>query len=221
MIAQQILNDSIPSLNPNESADRALHWMEFFKVSHLPIVEEQKFLGLLSDEAILNLHHDNLPISNCVLDQEQRFVYEDQHLYDVLLLMAQHHLSVIAVLNRKHEYSGSISVYALIGAIAGITSVDQSGSILVLKTGVREYSLSEIAQIVESHQVRILSSYIQTCPDQANMKITLKLNTVDLDSIKLTFERYNYKIDAVFAENGQTDELYKERLEAFLHYLNI
>lgn len=221
MIAKDIYNDTIPALSVLDSADRAMYFMEFFRVSNLPIVNNQNYLGMVTDEVLMDLAKDQHLLKKCKIIKDSTFVYEDQHIYDVVLQMSLYQMSLIAVLDRKNNYLGCIGPLELIDAIGKITSLDQSGSILVLKMGIRDYALSEIAQIIESHQVKILSLYIQSCEDQLNIKVTLKLNTNDLTSIRATFERYNYKIDAVFSENQVIDDLYNGRLDEFLHYLNI
>jgi signal-transduction protein with cAMP-binding, CBS, and nucleotidyltransferase domain len=221
MIVSQILTDTIPNLSAEDSAQRALHYMEFFRLAHLPICDGRNYVGLVQDESILAVDQSEFRIKACELQLKNTFVYDYQHAYDALFLMSQYKLTLVAVVDEDMNFMGSISQADLINAISQMTSIDQSGSILVLKTGIRDYSLSEISQIVESNQVKILSSYIQTCPNQTHIRVTLKLNTNDLDAIKLTFERYSYTIEAVFSENKVLDEMYKSRLDEFLHYMNI
>ncbi len=221
MIAGQILSDTIPYLSAEDSAQRALHYMEFFRLMHLPICEEKQYLGLIQDESILAIDQPEFSIQSCKLLHKNTFVYDYQHVYDALFLMSQYRLTLVAVLDENMNFLGSITQSDLITALSQMTSIDQSGSILVLKTGIRDYALSEISQIVESNQVKILSSYIQTTPNQTHIKITLKLNTNELDAVKLTFERYGYNIEAVFSENKVLDEMYQSRLDEFLHYINI
>jgi len=221
MIVKEIFSDSIPALSIMDSAQRALYFMEFFKVSNLPIVEEQKYLGMITDESIIDCEKENLLIKDFNPEKENTFVFADEHIYNAILQMSQYKLSLLTVLDRDENYLGTVSPVHLINAMGQLTSVDQSGSILVLKLGIRDYSLSEIAQIVESHQVKILSSYIHTCKDQHHIKVTLKLNTSNLASIKASFERYKYEIDAVFSETQVLDDMHKDRLDELMHYLSI
>ena len=221
MIIKDIYSDTIPALSNMDSVQRALYFMEFFKVSRLPIIDDEIFLGMVSEESIMDLDLESFPIEKCEIQKENTFIYANQHIYDAILLMGKQKTSLLSVLDSEDKYLGTISASELINAVGKLTSIDQSGSIVVLKIGVRDYSLSEIAQIVESNQVKILSSYIQTCSDQVNIKVTLKLNTSDLSSIKAGFERYNYKIEAIFAEKHLIDDMHKDRLDELMHYINM
>ncbi len=221
MIVKEIFSDSIPALSVMDSAQRALYFMEFFKVSNLPIVDDQKYLGMITDESIIDCEKDNLLIKEFIPEKENTYIYADEHIYNAIFQMSQYKLSLLTVLNREEKYLGTVSPMHLINAMGLLTSVDQSGSILVLKMGIRDYSLSEVAQIVEGHQAKILSSYIHTCKDQHHIKLTLKLNTTNLASIKASFERYKYEIESVFSESQMLDDMHKDRFDELMYYLSI
>jgi len=221
MIIKTIFSDTIPALSKSDSAQRALYFMEFFKISSLPIVDNNLFMGMIKEEDILDADNSETALSKFQFEKENTIIYSDQHIYDAILQMNQHKLSLLAVLDRDDNYLGTISPTELIDTFSKLASLEQIGSLLIIKMGVRDYVLSEIAQIAESNQVKILSSYVQTCPDQINLKLTLRLNTTDLTGFKAGLERYNYTIEAVFSENQVIDEMYKNRLDELMHYLNI
>jgi len=221
MIVKNIFSDSIPALAINDSAQRALHFMEFFKISSLPIVNDNLFVGMISEDVILDAEKKELLLTEFPFENENTFICSDQHIYDAVLQMSMYKLSLLAVVDKDKKYLGTISPITLIDTFSKITSLDRAGSTLIIKIGIRDYVLSEIAQIAESNQVKILSSYVQTCKDQHNLKITLRLNTTDLTAFKAGLERYNYTIEAVFSENQVVDEMYKNRLDELMHYMNI
>lgn len=221
MIVKDIFSDTIPALSKKDSAHRAMYFMEFFKISHLPIVDDKTYVGMLTDDAINEKDEDVSLVDDYNLSYEHTFVSSEQHIYDVILQMSQHKLSLIAVVNAEGHYLGTISLMELISAVAKMTSLDQAGSIVILKMGLRDYSMSEIAKITEENHVKILSSYIQICKDQIHIRITLKLNSNDLSSIKASFERFNYEIVAIFSENKIIDDMRKDRLDELMYYLNM
>lgn len=221
MIVKDIFSDTIPALSQKDSAHRAMYFMEFFKISHLPIVDDKTYVGMLTDDAINEKDEDVSLVDDYNLSYEHTFVSSEQHIYDVILQMSQHKLSLIAVVNAEGHYLGTISLMELISAVAKMTSLDQAGSIVILKMGLRDYSMSEIAKITEENHVKILSSYIQICKDQIHIRITLKLNSNDLSSIKASFERFNYEIVAIFSENKIIDDMRKDRLDELMYYLNM
>ena len=99
--------------------------------------------------------------------------------------------------------------------------MDQPGGIIVLELVERDYSLSQIAQIVESNNVRVLSMYITSPPESTRLEVTLKVNTSDLVSVIRTFERYNYDVKTWVTSNDSMDQFYSERFDLLMKYLNI
>jgi len=99
--------------------------------------------------------------------------------------------------------------------------MDQPGGIIVLELIERDYSLSQIAQIVESNNVKILSMYITSPSESTKLEVTLKVNTGDLVSIIRTFERYNYEVKTWVSTDDSMDRFYSERFDLLMKYLNI
>lgn len=99
--------------------------------------------------------------------------------------------------------------------------MDQPGGIIVLELIERDYSLSQIAQIVESNNVKVLSMYISSPPESTKLEVTLKVNTGDLVSVIRTFERYNYELKTWVTNNDSMDNFYSERFDLLMKYLNI
>jgi len=211
----------IPSLKTSDLGQTALNWMEIFKISHLPIVNNQEFLGLISDTDIYDMNQPNEPIGNHALTLLKPFVTTEQHIFEVIGLASRLKLSVVPVLDSKNNYKGVITSNDLIRHIAGISSMDQPGGIIVLEVIDRDYSLSQIAQIVESNNVKILSMYITSSPGSIQMEVTLKVNTSDLVSVIRTFERYNYEVKTWVTDNDSMEYFYTERFDLLMKYLNI
>jgi len=199
----------------------ALNWMEIFRISHLPIVNNQDFLGLISDTDIYDMNQPEEPIGNHALTLLKPYVTTEQHLFEVIGLASRLKLSVVPVLDANKHYKGVITTNDLVRYIAGISSLDQAGGIIVLELIERDYSLSQIAQIVESNNVKVLSIYITSPPDSIRLEVTLKVNTTDLTSVIKTFERYNYAIKTWVTSDDSMDHFYSERFDLLMKYLNI
>jgi acetoin utilization protein AcuB len=221
MLAKDLISELIPSLKTSDLGQTALNWMEIFKISHLPIVNNLEFLGLISDTDIFDMNQPNEPIGNHALDLYKPYVTTEQHIFEVIGLAARLKLSVVPVLDNKNNYKGVITTSDLIKHIAGLSSMDQPGGIIVLEVVERDYSMSQIAQIVESNNVRILSMYITSPPGSTQLEITLKVNTRDLVSVIRTFERYNYDVKTWVTDNDSMDRFYSERFDLLMKYLNM
>ncbi len=83
-----------------------------------------------------------------------------------------------------------------------------------------DYSLSEIARIIESNDAKILSLFVHSWPESTKIEVTLKINRVELGAILQTFNRFNYNIKAIFSEQDDLDDL-RERYDSLMNYLNI
>ncbi|HEX7492989.1 MAG TPA: CBS domain-containing protein [Bacteroidales bacterium] len=221
MVAKDLISEVIPSLKTSDLGQTALNWMEIFRVSHLPIVNNQDFLGLISDADIYDMNQPEEPIGNHTLKLFKPFVDGEQHIFEVIGLASRLKLSVIPVLDSKNHFMGVITTSDLIRHLAGISSMDQPGGIIVLELIERDYSLSQIAQIVESNNVKVLSMYITSPPESTKLEVTLKVNTGDLVSVIKTFERYNYEVKTWVTTNDSMDSFYSERFDLLMKYLNI
>jgi acetoin utilization protein AcuB len=221
MVAKDLLSEIIPSLKTSDLGQTALNWMEIFRISHLPIVNNQDFLGLISDADIFDMNQPNEPIGNHSLTLLKPYVTTEQHIFEVIGLASRLKLSVVPVLDDKKHYKGVITTSDLIRHIAGISSMDQPGGIIVLELIERDYSLSQIAQIVESNNVKVLSMYITSPPESTKLEVTIKVNTSDLVSVIRTFERYDYEVKTWVTDNDSMDRFYSERFDLLMKYLNI
>ena len=111
-------------------------------------------------------------------------------------------------------------MHSLLHSFTNMISMNQAGGILVLEMNTNDYSMSEIAQIVEGNDAKILCSYTSPLDSPNRIEVNLKINQTDLTSIIQTFNRYNYEIKASYMENNDLESLYQNRYELFLRYLN-
>jgi len=220
MIARDLITELIPPLKTSDTVERAMLWMNEFKVSHLPIVNDLQLLGMVTEEDLIECNTPKEPIGSLRLSLLNPYVYEWQHFYDVLKIIAIQNLSIVPVVDQKNQYLGLVSMADLMTKMAKLGAIDNPGGIIILEVGIRDYSLAEIARIVESNDASILSSYITSQNDSMKMEITLKINKIDLSPIIASFERFNYNIKASYHESeSQKDAM--DRYDQLMNYLNI
>jgi predicted transcriptional regulator len=220
MIAKNLISEEIPPVKTSDTGLEALNWMTFFKVSHLPIVNNQEFLGLISENDIYDLNNPDEAIGNHKLSLYKAYVLPSQHIYEILEVASRLKLSAIPVIDENNKYLGLIKLTELLHEFAKVSAIEKPGGIIVLEVHVNDYSVSEIAQIIESNDARILSLYITTIPDSVRMEINIKVNVSDLTSIIQTFNRFEYEVKASYLEVDKQDELYNTRYELLMRYLN-
>jgi CBS domain-containing protein len=207
MTAKNLISDAVPPLKTSDTGNKAIAWLNEFHVNHLPIVNNKEFLGLISEEDILDLSNPDAAIGDHKLALLRPTVNEDQHIFDVMKVAAELKLTLIPVIDSNNQYLGVITLADLLGHFTSMSSFLEPGGILMLLVNANDYSLSEIAQIVESNDAQILSLYISTHQDSTKMEVTLKINRLDLKHIVATFERYEYQVTAAYQESDHTDYL--------------
>jgi acetoin utilization protein AcuB len=220
MYAHELISDAIPPVRASDTIQKVIDRMAEFRVNHLPIVDNKQYIGLISDHDLLDAHDHSLLAGGLSLSLYSPFVYEEQHIYDVIRMFFEQKLSLVPVLDSNKNYKGSISINAIIEHLATITSAKDPGGIIVLEVDNRNNSLSHIAQIVESDNAQILSSFVQSFPDSTRLEITLKLNRTEISSIIASFLRYDYHVKATFNDT-KSDDGTSDRYDQLMNYLDI
>ncbi len=219
MIAKDLISYELSPLHKKDTGEEAITMMNIFHVKHLPIVEDGKFVGLISEDDILN-HDMESAIESYNLGMTRAFALENEHVFEVMSKLAHGRLTIIPILDKGSNYLGLVTMENLIQYYAKSFSFSEPGSILVISTSKPEYSLVEISKIVESENAAILSTFLTLTEDSNEVQITLKINKQDINTISTSFLRYDYKIVASFSEYEYIDDL-KERYDSLMSYLNV
>jgi acetoin utilization protein AcuB len=160
MIAQQLISTTIGTLSPTDTGAFALGLMDELHVSELPVVNEKEYLGLISDTDIYNLNILEEPVNSQKFLLKLAYVKENQHIYEVMKLFSSMNLSILPVVDNKNQYIGSITLDKLAHQFSEITAIENPGGIIVLEINDKDYLLTEIVQIIESNDAKVLSMYI-------------------------------------------------------------
>lgn len=211
----------IPPLKGTDDAHKAIVWMEEFRCNHLPVVEDGKLLGFISEEIILEENDIEKKVKDFSLIGQHCVVQLYSHFYDILKVAADNKLQLVAVLNDDQTYCGVITVQDTLTSFAQTAAVQMPGGILVLSMSLVDYSLAEISRLVEENHAKILSSIVKEEPlDQGKIRLTLKINQLDLSRIVATLERFGYKVIGRYQESKPMGDD-KERIDMLLRYLDI
>jgi CBS domain-containing protein len=220
MRAGDLISDEIPTLKGTDNALFAMQLLDEYKMTHLPVANNNQFLGLISDEAVLEIRDYEGPLAQQTDVLQMMYVSRDQHVYDLVNIAAQFQLSAIPVLDESMNYAGVVSIYCLVRELSKIAAIKEEGGIVVLEISQNDYSLSEISQIVEGNDARILSANITSIPDSTKLEVTLKINRSNMDAIIQTFNRYDYIISASFHQSRYEDMI-QNRYDELMRYLKI
>ena len=142
-------------------------------------------------------------------------------MYDVIGVASSRLLSVVPVLNRKEVYQGAILLTDILHNIDKLLCIDDPGGIIVLEVNKIDYSLAEVAQIVEYNEAKVLSCYVTCMPDSNKVEITLKVNMVGIGPILDTFIRYRYVIKNTFVSGEDMNEEMRDRYGQLLKFMEM
>ena len=223
MIAENLITESIPTVTLDEIGSKILTLMEIFRVSHLPVVVGKEYFGVISDKEIYDAENFDEKIEKYISPVLlQPHVHVDQHIFEVVGVALACGVSIIPVLEPDHSYFGSITRTDLAFKLTELFSANEPGGIIVLEMTEINYSLSQIAQIIEGNNAKILSLYIhKPSPSSKELDVTIKVNVVDLSGIIQTFTRYDYVIKATYMDQSQIKNLFDDRFDQFMRYINV
>lgn len=221
MLAEKLISDVVPPVKSTEKGQKALGWMDVFRVSHIAVVDDSKYLGLVSDKLIYDLNLLDEPIGKELDKLNTSHAHKDQHIFEVAIVMYKLKLSILPVLDTDHYYLGCITLYDLARRFASLFSLQEIGGVVVLEMNVNNYSLAQISQIVESNDAKILSCFLERKPGTSNLDVILKLDQEELSPIIQAFIRYDYNVKAVYLDHSMLSDLYKERYDQFMRFMNI
>jgi len=221
LLAANLISEVVPSIKSSEKGKKALNLMDVFRISHIPVVNDSSYLGLISDKLIYDLDLQKKPIETELDKLNTSHVHTNQHIFEVAIVMYKLKLSVIGVLDTEHKYLGSITLYDLARRFAKLFSLQEIGGVIVLEMNINNYSLAHISQIVESNDVKILSTFLNRKPGTQTMEVILKLDREDLSAVMQTFMRYDYNVKNVYLDHTMLTDLYKDRFEQFMKFMNI
>lgn len=221
MTAKKLIAHDIPPLTIEHTGRDAFHFLSDYHVKHLPVVDEDRLVGLVSEEDIFN-HKLSDPLSEYDFSMMRPFAArEDDHIFEVMRVMGSHRLTVMPVVDAEDRYLGLISQNDLLPYFAKTAALTENGAVLVLEIRRRDYALSTISRIVEEEGVVILSAFVSNSEsDPDNVEVTLKLNRNDLSRVILSLERHEYMVKESFGEIEYSEAL-QERYDSFMKYLNM
>lgn len=220
MLAIQLNNNIIPQLQLEDTVDKALQLINDFKVSHLPVVSEEKYLGLISEDDLLDADNKKMHIQLLQDDFIDISIKENEHFLQAVNISNQYQTSVVPVVNLEKEFLGSISGQNLLLALGTFSGAQEIGGIIVLEMERSQFIISEISRIVESNEATILHLNTTTQPETGLLTVTIHINKKELSMVVAAFERYEYDVIYYFGEEKFENEIHSN-YRHLMNYLDI
>ncbi|MFM7729995.1 MAG: CBS domain-containing protein [Flavobacteriales bacterium] len=214
-----ILQKDLPTLAAHEDPNEALNLMDQYHVSHLPVIENGKYLGLISESTLLEADPDYMQHAGAEFGLFKLSVKPEMHWMEVLRMASENQLTLVPVTNAENDYLGCITTESLIGQICEALSADKPGGFLVIEMWSKDYSMQQIARIIEENDAKILSLSMLPGED-GRIELHIKLNKPEINAILQSLERFGYFVKASFQEQVYTEEL-RRRFDELMRYLNL
>ncbi|HJV18359.1 MAG TPA: CBS domain-containing protein [Sediminibacterium sp.] len=219
MLVSQLLNTGFPSLNITDKATFALQLMDDYDVLHLPVLSEDKLVGLVAKDDLIDAAESDTHFASEDFIQKI-FVKYNEHFLTALKLISNHDLSLLPVVNDQMELTGVVLAKELIKAVSLFLGIEERGAVIVLETDKRNFSFGELSRLVETNDSYITQLNTYTEAGTGLVIVTIKINKIEISDIVATFQRYDYVVRYYFGEEEYANEL-KENYQHLISYLNM
>ena len=216
-ITEYITND----FKAIDSQDRIADVQDFFNdlhFSHFPVIEDGIYIGSIAEDDIVTFESEK-KIADFRFTLEGFFARTNTIWLDVLEIFAKNHTNLVPVLDENNKYIGYYEIEDVMRFFHETPFLKEPGGIIVVKKAVLDYSMSQITQIVESNNGKLLGLFISEA-DVTSVQVTMKISLGAMNDIIQTFRRYNYEIISEHQEDNYINNL-RERSDYLDKYLNI
>ena len=222
MLSQNLIKRKHPVLKSSDSIENALDLCQDSDHDGLPVIEPttRKLVGFIYRQDLLDVADKQMKL--CELDLKEPIkVYGNQHLFEAIRLMLQYEMRFVPVVDNEFTFLGLLNKKQLLEVLSDILNLSEYGSVITIELVERDYTLSEIVQIIEVEEARILGITVET-PEELNdtFSISIKLNVEDVTRVSAALRRYGYTISSETG-NESYDNDFKSRANELLDYLEI
>ena len=186
--------------------------------SHIPIKKEGVYIGCISENDAHCFDEDKL-LTDYLFALDSFFVTKKTNWLDILEAFAVHESNIMPVLGKNNKYLGYYELLDIMNLFHDTPFLNETGGIIVVEKTAKDHSFSEICQIIESNDAKILGVFISNIENDI-IRTTIKIGHIGMNAIVQTFRRYNYHVVSNHEEDKFLDDL-KDRSNYLDKYLNI
>jgi len=220
VLNKDLINAAIPVLSLSDTAFHAQQLMADFHVSHLPVVQDDQYIGIISEEDVLNSDDDTTTLLQFEHRLSKLCVKANAYFTEAVQLCIKYGLSIIPVVEKEMEWVGAMTLPDILKCLGQTTGADMPGGIIVLELNKTDFAFSEICKIVETNDAQITQlNTFYDAQDQI-MNVIIKVNKFEISDIIATFQRYEYSIKHYFGEELYENEL-RNNYNHLMNYLNM
>lgn len=220
MTAAEITVQDLPLLSCDDSLQLAIDYMDDLKLTHYPVVDEGKFVGLVYEDAVYDAENWLLSFRDAKIRLPEISVKVNDHFLQIVNKFMESKVSCLAITDDKNNFIGAITKDCIIAVFGNSSIVQDSGSVVEILLARNDYYLTEITKVIESTGVKILGTYLRNAEDSNQLILTVKLNQRKVEETLATLDRFGYKVQASY-ELLKDETGLQDRYDNLMHFLNI
>lgn len=220
MLTGELRSQNLPYLHLQDKVYQALQLMNDNQVTHLPIVDGEKYVGIVSEDDLLQVDNDHQTLDTLQQSFGNSFVKSNEHFLKAIQLAAENGLSVVPVVNEENELISVVSYNDLLKNASEFMSLNEPGGLIVLEMESNQYSFNEISKLVETNDAQITQLNTSNDAETGMMQVTIRINKPEVSDIVATFQRYEYNVKYYFGEELYANEL-RNNYDNLMNYLKI
>lgn len=216
MIVSQIIQTGFPVVRLSDTVQEVLDLMDSYEVFHLPVVEKEVYIGLIS-KVVLEEASDEQQVNSLSSFLSPVYCNDQVFFFDALQLMVANSLSLLPVI-KSDTFAGVITAKELLRVIAGFLNTQDKCGVIVIESDPMRFSLGEVNRLIESNDLSIL--HFSTRRESGLLIATLRVSKMEIATAVAALQQYGYVVRYYFG-NGEEDHEVQENYQHLLSYLNI
>ncbi len=220
MLTRELQLQNLPYLHLHDKVQEALQMMNDNHVTHLPIVDGDKYAGIISEDDLLQAENDHEHLASLQQSFSNTSVKDDEHFLKAVQLAAENGLSVVPIVTEDNDLVGTVAYTDLLKHASEFMSLNEPGGLIVLEMESNQYSFNEISKLVEMNDAQITQLNTSNDAGTGMMQVTIRINKPEVSDIVATFQRYDYNVKYFFGEELYANEL-RSNYDNLMNYLKI
>ena len=207
----------IPPIHEKTSPNVCVEIMMDAECFELPVQKDNQLIG-------------SVTLDDCVATKDKSIkdiispgflcIHHQMHLFDVLQVFKSSPKNVCAVLDQNGEWMGILTKNQIIDSLSQTLSIEQNGAILIIEMSSAQYSTNELSRIIEGEGSKVLGLWLHKDDDSARIKVTVKINTSNVERIINGFDRFGYDVIASFGDDGYKDNI-NRKFQSLMKYIDL
>lgn len=205
MIAKELISEHLHVLRITDSVETAIDYLASQGFSELPILENKSLYNYCRIASLYLVEDKSQELQKVVPPNPHApRAQEDQHLYELVPMLAANELSILAVEDKESHFIGCIEQKQVNKLITQSLTYRGIGAVIVLELEEKDYSPATIARWVEENGAKVLGMMVSHI-EFGRLNVNLKLNTTYVRAIVATLDRQGYRVSQVYLSEDSNE----------------